>query len=241
MKAIFAPFSCLFALSAVFFSVRPAHSDEVPVDSSDSAFKQCSGAVKNPDAAAENFVVKRLPIRDGYTIDLYIAKAPKPQKKTDIVVWIENKPASSKETPIITAVCVGNQLNAPSAPKGQIEFQSSMGDQITFRFHLEKLKISKWKKRILGGMKLANDSIQMQQVPGTAVWPPCLGKKTVQLIDDPLTPSKKETDIKFDFSPCANTGLSTLYYEYTLLLAQYPAGGGPPVDYPIDPWIINHP
>jgi hypothetical protein len=211
------------------------------MEASNSAFKRCSDAIRNPDTAAENFVRKRLPIRENYSVDLYIAKVPQPPKKTDIVVWIENKPATSQETPAITAVCVGNQLNAPTAPKGQIEFQSSMGDKITFRFHLEQLKISKWKKRMSGGMKLANDSIQMQQFPGAVGWPPCLGKKTVELIDDPATPSKKETDTKFDFSPCANTGPKTLYYEYTLILAQYPPGGGPPVDFPIDPWIINHP
>jgi hypothetical protein len=92
-----------------------------------------------------------------------------------------------------------------------------------------------------GVIKLANDSIQMQEVPGAATWPHCLGKKYVYLIDDPATPSKKETDSTFDFSPCANTGMDTLYYEYTLLLNRYPPSGGPPVTFPIDPWIINHP
>jgi hypothetical protein len=243
MKTIFALFSCLLSISALEFPAQPAHGDEVPTDTSLSAFRNCSRAIKNPDTAAENFDRTRLSIRQNYAIDLYIAKTPPtPHKKTDIVVWIENQPTTTgQENPTITAVCVNNQLNAPSAPKGLIEFQSSLGDKITFRFHLESLKISKWKKRILGGRKLANDSVQMQQVPGTVGWPPCLGKKIVDLIDDPATPSKKETDARFDFSACANTGHNTLYYEYTLILAQYPPAGGPPVDFPIDPWIINHP
>jgi hypothetical protein len=241
MKAIFASFFCPLAIAALFFPTHPAHAD-IPMEAASvSAFKNCGNAIKNPGTAAENFLHKTLTIRQGYTVDLYIAKVPQPPKKTDIVVWIEDKPVHVKETPKITAVCVGNQLNAPSAPKGLIEFQSSLGDTITFRFHLENLQISKWKKNMSGSMKLANDSIQMQQLPGTALWPPCLGNKTVLLIDDPATPSKKETDIKFDFSQCANTGLDTLYYEYTLLLTQDPPGGGPPVNFPIDPWIINHP
>jgi hypothetical protein len=63
----------------------------------------------------------------------------------------------------------------------------------------------------------------------------------VPLGDDPVS-HRKETEISFDFSMCANPSLTTtLNYAYKLVLVQYPPGGGSPTDYPIDPIIINRP
>jgi hypothetical protein len=117
--------------------------------------------------------------------------------------------------------------------------------------HLDGLKISKWKKDASTG--LANDSILMKQMaalpvppatyppPSLTDWPACLGKKKkVQVGDDPLNPAHKDSEISFDFSLCANPGGPDLYYVYKLVLAQPPTGSSSG-DYPIDPWIINHP
>jgi hypothetical protein len=251
MKAIFASFSCLPAIVALLIFAPSVHGAESTMELTARAFKSCNDVFKY-GTGAENFKHAKLTVHPDYIVDLFIAKVPQSNKTTPIVVWIEDGPGPKPENPRITAVCVGKDLVAPNPnePPGRIEFHSSTGDTITIRMHLDSLKISKWKKDSSTG--LANDSVLMKQFSAITTppatypplsltdWPPCLGTKNVPVGDDPISHSK-DTEISFDFSRCANPGGPDLYYVYTLLLAQYPASGGPPVDFPIDPWIINHP
>jgi hypothetical protein len=247
MKTITTPFSCLLTVAALFSCAQSAHSAASSAALSILAFKSCDDAVtKNPEHTT-------LPIRKDYDIKLFITNNRRAPMTTNVVVWIEDGPGPAPENPRITAVCVNKKPNPPTAPKGQILFQSKPGDTIKFRFHLENLTISKWRKKMVGGAALANDSIMMLDFPAgspppppppltLAYWPPCLPTKTVHLENDPSNANHKETEINFDFSTCANPTLTTtLYYAYELVLAQYPAGGGAPTDYPIDPLIINKP
>jgi hypothetical protein len=241
VKAIIAPCSCLVALTVLFICAPPAHSADSNIEASVLAFKSCD------DAVTKNLEHTTLPIREGYAVNLFVTRYALPPKTTDVGVWIEDGPGLKPENPRITAVCVNKTPNLPTAPKGQIEFHSSTGDKITIRFHLDSLKMSKWKKKMVGGVALANDSILLKEftggtppMPGLNDWPSCLGQKTVPVGDDPISHSK-DTEISFDFSRCANPGGPDRYYVYQLVLAQYPPGGGPPTDYPIDPLIINRP
>jgi hypothetical protein len=252
MKAIFASFSCLPTILALLIFAPSVHSAESTLELTARAFKSCNAVFKH-GTGAENFEHTKLPVHPDYIVDLFIAKVPQSNKTTPIVVWIEDGPGIKPENPRITAVCVGKDLVAPhpNEPPGRIEFQSSTGDKITMRMHLDGLKISRWKKDNSTG--LANDSILMKQLAALPVppatypplsptdWPPCVGQKRVQVGDDPLNPTHKDTEISFDFSRCANPGGADLYYAYKLVLAQYPAGGGAPTDYTIDPIIINKP
>jgi hypothetical protein len=248
MKSIIAPLSCLITVAAFSICAQSAHSATSSAALSILAFESCDDAVKkNPEHTT-------LTIRKDYDVKLFVTTNPRAPNTTNVVVWIEDGPGLKPENPRITAVCVNNQPNAPSAPKGQIEFHSKPNDTIKIRFHLENLNISQWKKKMVGGAALANDSIMMVDFPAgspppppppltLADWPPCLGQKTVHLADDPSPLShRKETEITFDFSACANpTQATALYYAYALILFQYPAGGGAPTEYPIDPLIINKP
>jgi hypothetical protein len=186
-------------------------------------------------------------------VKLLAGKIPGAQKKhnkTRIVIWIEDGPGVLTENPRITAVCIGSSLKAkkPGKKYGDIDFKSSPGDDILIRFHLESLKISKWKKKNNNGVDLANDSVLMTDFPeGTPPpkpdrdhWPDCAMPKTV-----PVS-GIGDTDVSFDFSPCANPGKDshgkkhTLWYVYALLLDQI-SGSGTSTEYPIDPLIINRP
>jgi hypothetical protein len=252
MKAVFASFSCLPAVVALLVFAPSVHGAENTMELTARAFKSCDAVFKR-GIGAENFEHTKLPVHPDYIVDLFIAKVPQSNKTTPIVVWIEDGPGVRPENPRITAVCVGKQLIAPNPnePPGRIEFNSSTGDSITIRMHLDGLKISKWKKDSSTGF--ANDSILMKQLPALPVppatypplsltdWPPCVGGKKVKVGDDPLDPvHHKDTEISFDFSHCANPGGPDLYYVYKLILAQPPTSGYSG-EYPIDPWIINHP
>jgi hypothetical protein len=250
MKTITTPFYCLLTVAALISCAQSARSATSSAALAILAFKSCE------DAVTKNLEHTTLPIRKDYGIKLFVTTNPRAPKTTNVVVWIEDGPGLKPlkpENPRITAVCVNKQLNLPTQDKGEIQFQSKSGDTIKFRFHLENLTISKWKKKMVGGVALANDSIMMMDFPAgspppppppltLAYWPPCLPTKTVHLEDDPSNANHKETEITFDFSTCANPTLTTtLYYAYELVLTQYPAGGGAPADYPIDPLIINKP
>jgi hypothetical protein len=252
MKVVYASFSCLLAIFTLPLFVPRARGAENTMELTARAFKSCNDVFKHR-IGTENFDQTKLPVHPDYLVDLFIAKVPQSNKTIPIVVWIEDGPGVRPENPRITAVCVGKQLIAPhqNEPPGRIEFNNSIGKTITIRIHLDGLTISKWKKDNSTG--LANDSILMKQLAALPVppatypplsltdWPACLKKKKVQVGNDPLNPTHhKDTEISFDFSPCANTGGSDLYYVYKLVLAQPPTSGYSG-DYPIDPWIINHP
>ena len=248
MKTMMAPVSCLLTVGVLFSCAQSAHGATSSAALSILAFESCDEAI------TKNLEHGTLTIRKDYDVKLFVTKNPRAPTTTNVVVWIEDKSTTAAEMPKITAVCINRELNLPSQGKGEINFHSKPGDTIKMRFHLENLKISKWKKKMVGGVYLANDSIMIKEfTAGTPQpppppltltdWPRCLGtNKTVNLGDDPSNSSHKDTEILFDFSLCANSSLvTTLNYVYLLVLDQFPAGGGAPTDYPIDPLIINKP
>jgi hypothetical protein len=256
MKIIIASLSCLLATTVLPPPAQSASSATIAANSTLRAMQNCDAAVMKK-AGPMNFTQTPLMLSNGSTVDVYVANSTRAEqsKTTTIVVWIKDVPVHGEETPTITAVCVGNQLNAPSAPKGRIDFHSSPGDKIYIRFHLEALTRSKWKKDTSTGAVLANDSVMMQEYaesetppnPDLTKWASCAKPKHVDITNGPLH-NDKDTDISFNFSRCANPGAvagphseKNLFYEYKLVLDKYPVKGGDPTDYPIDPIIINRP
>jgi len=237
MKATLATLSSLLVLSVFSLSAHAA----TLAGQALLAFKSCGNAI------SKHLSSEPLNIRPGYSINLFRI-SPQSPKSTHIIGWIENRPLNGEETPTITAVCVEN--TQVTSDKGTIDFHSGPKDKIYIRFHLEGLQRSKWKKDTSTGFTLANDSVMMQEFkegetppkPNLKKWPACAKPKHVDLSPDPVS-GTPDTDISFNFSRCVHAGSKNRVFEYTLVLAKYPAngGGGEPVDAEIDPVIINRP
>jgi hypothetical protein len=242
MKAVFASFSSLIAVTVLMLAGQSAHGAALSATRTLAAFKSCDAAL------TQRGKHKTLTINGAYAVALYKLTGLS-SKTTHIVVWIEDRPVKGEETPTITAVCV-DKTQVTSDKPGDIDFQSSSNDKIYIRFHLEGLTRSKWKKDTSSGFVLANDSVMMQKFkygdpipkPDLTQWPDCAKPKHVDVSDDPVT-NKPDTEISFNFSRCANATKNIEYYEYKLVLDKYPVdgGGGAPTDFPIDPLIINKP
>ena len=171
------------------------------------------------------FTMIALPVRDGYTIDVFTPKVKRKATQNIAVILHNRKDSPSPEVPRIVAVCLDGKKDLTSNG-GNISFSNEKKGRTKIFFRLVGFKDTTWvtPPTMALGM-IQTEAPNASDLPVQGQVPTCLSPPPIR------NPNRRD----LTFTMCPNDASFPYFYVYAVYMAQ----SGHVI--PIDPQILHYP